>query len=425
MNRNDESIKYLRLALPDPFGEDPPMATIETSSNKPLAGVRILDFSRVLAGPWCTAMLADAGADVLKVESPAGDDQRHMGAQKGGVSVSFELINRNKRSLRLDLKSQAGRKVAQDLAAHCDVVVENFRPGVAARLGIDYATLGRLRPDLVYCSISGFGQDGPLAERASYDVVAQAMSGFMSMTGERESPPVFAGDSIGDTVSGLFAGWAICTALFQRERTGRGQYIDVAMFDSLFALLPTALASLASSGEAPARNGRRHPYSAPFGAFCAADGDFVLAVANRGLFRALAAAIGRLDLLEDARFADDALRGRNEPALRLEIESWSRQHSVAQVVETLLAAGIPVAPVQTVLESATSAHARHRGLFPEVDHPTLGRLPLPEQPVHFAGVARGALRAAPALGADGPAILAEVLGMDEAQIAALRADGVI
>ncbi len=402
--------------------DDPPMIS---PADGPLKGVRILDFTRVLAGPWCTAMLADAGAEVLKVESHAGDDQRQMGARKGDLSVSFELINRSKRSLRLDLKSAAGREIARDLAARCDVVVENFRPGVAARLGIDYASLSARRPDLVYCSISGFGQDGPLAGRASYDVIAQAMSGFMSVTGEPDRAPVFAGDSIGDTVSGLFAAWAICAALFERERNGRGRRIDVAMFDSLFALLPTALAAFASTGEAPARQGRRHPYSAPFGVFRASDGDFVLAVANDTLFRQLAKAIDRGDLVADSRFANDALRGANEAALRAEIERWSSATTVAQVVDVLLAAGVPAAPVQSVKDAALSAHARHRGLFPEVAHPTLGRLPLPEQPVHFAGATRGAVRAAPGLGADSEAILAEVLELDPQQISRLRAEGVI
>ncbi|MCL4747871.1 MAG: CoA transferase, partial [Burkholderiaceae bacterium] len=246
-----------------------------------------------------------------------------------------------------------------------------------------------------------------------------------SVTGEPDRAPVFAGDSIGDTVSGLFAAWAICAALFQRERTGRGRRIDVAMFDSLFALLPTALAAFASTGEAPGRQGRRHPYSAPFGVFRASDGDFVLAVANDTLFRQLAKAIDRADLLADPRFARDSQRGANEAALRAEIERWSRRMTVAQVVDALLAGGVPAAPVQSVKEAAQSAHARHRGLFPEVAHPTLGSLPLPEQPVHFAGAARGALRPAPALGADSDAILAEVLELDTARISRLRSDGVI
>ncbi len=174
---------------------------------KLLSGVRVLDFSRVLAGPFCTALMADIGADIIKVEPPTGDDQRSMGAFRDGVSVSFELINRNKRSLKLDLKSDQGREIARRLAAQCDVVVENFRPGVAAKLGIDYESLRQLRPDLIYCSISGFGQSGPMAGSPSYDVVAQALSGLMSITGSPEGEPMLVGDSVGDTVSGLFAAW--------------------------------------------------------------------------------------------------------------------------------------------------------------------------------------------------------------------------
>jgi CoA:oxalate CoA-transferase len=251
--------------------------------SKPLSGVRVLDFSRVLAGPFCTAMMADIGAQIIKVEPPSGDDQRSMGAFRDGVSVSFELINRNKRSLRLDLKTREGRDIARRLAARCDVVVENFRPGVAAKLGIDYDSLRKLRPD-------------PLAGFPSYDVVAQALSGLMSITGSPDGEPMLVGDSVGDTVSGLFAAWSISSALYRRQVTGEGARLDVAMFDSLFALLPTALAQWQVTQTAPGREGNQHPLSAPFGAYAAADGNFILAIANNSLFQRFATTIGRPEL---------------------------------------------------------------------------------------------------------------------------------
>jgi len=390
-----------------------------------LSGIRVLDFSRVLAGPFCTAMMADLGAEIIKVEPPGGDDQRAMGAFRDGLSVSFELINRNKRSLKLDLKSGAGQDIAHRLAAECDVVVENFRPGVADRLGIGYPALRALRPDLIYCSISGFGQSGPLAEAPSYDVIAQALSGLMSVTGPEDGEPVLVGDSVGDTVSGLFAAWAISSALFRRQVTGEGARLDVAMFDSLFALLPTALARWQVSGQAPGRQGNQHPLSAPFGAYRAADGDFILAVANNPLFRRLAVAIGRPDLAEDARYSSDQSRFRNREALRGEIEAWTLARPAAAVVAHLAAAGIPASVVADVAEAATGAHARHRQLLTEVSHPVLGSVRLPEQPVHVDGMARGDLRPAPTLGEDGSDVLSELLGTTPDEIAALQAAGVI
>lgn len=394
-------------------------------STKPFAGVTVLDFSRVLAGPFCTAMLADLGAEIVKVEPPTGDDQRAMGAFTGDISVSFELINRNKRSIRLDLKSEEGREVARRLAARADVVVENFRPGVARKLGIDYQALRAVRDDLIYCSISGFGQDGPLARAPSYDVIAQALSGLMSVTGEPDGEPMIVGDSVGDTVSGLYAAFAIAAALYRRATTGEGACLDVAMFDSLFSLLPTALAQLQVTGAAPTRHGNQHPLSAPFGAFAADGGTIIIAIANNPLFARFAATIGRPELADDPRFASDRERRVNRDALRAEIERWSRALAPQAAVDRLAEAGIPASVVWDVAEAAGSAHAGHRRLMTEVAHERLGALRLPEQPVHIAGLQRGELRPAPELGAHGAAILEDMLDMDAGEIERLRAAGVI
>jgi len=395
------------------------------SSTKPFSGVTVLDFSRVLAGPFCTAMLADMGAEIIKVEPPSGDDQRAMGAFKNGISVSFELTNRNKRSIKLDLKSAEGLEVARQLAARCDVVVENFRPGVAAKLGIGYADLRQLREDLIYCSISGFGQAGPLASFPSYDVIAQALSGLMSITGAPEGEPMIVGDSVGDTVSGIFAAWAIASALYRRSTTGEGANLDVAMFDSLFALLPTALAQLQVSDQAPARHGNQHPLSAPFGAYAASDGNVIIAIANNALFGRFAATIGKPDLSSDERFATDRLRRINRDVLRAEIEAWTGSMSAADAVRTLGDAGIPASVIWDVAEAANSPQAQHRELLTTVEHDVVGSLRLPEQPVHVAGLRRGDVRPAPKLGEHGAEILRDLLGKDAGEIARLQAAGVI
>lgn len=395
------------------------------SSNKPFAGVTVLDFSRVLAGPFCTAMLADLGAEIIKIEPPIGDDQRAMGAFKNGISVSFELINRNKRSVRLDLKSEEGLAIARELAARADVVVENFRPGVTRKLGIDYAALRTIREDLIYCSISGFGQEGPLAHAPSYDVIAQALSGLMSITGAPDGEPMLVGDSVGDTVSGLFAAFAIASALYRRATTGEGAHVDVAMFDSLFALLPTALAQLQVSTEVPGRHGNQHPLSAPFGAYAAADGNIIIAIANNALFGRFAATIGKPDLPNDPRFASDQLRRINREALRGEIEAWSGKLAGAEAVAILSGAGIPASVIANVAEAAGSPHAEHRGLLTAVPHDVIGEVRLPEQPVQFAGLPRGDVRVAPKLGEHGAEILRELLGKDDREIARLQSAGVI
>ncbi|GMV44824.1 MAG: hypothetical protein AMXMBFR66_02220 [Pseudomonadota bacterium] len=348
-----------------------------------------------------------------------------MGAFKDGVSVSFELINRSKRSIRLDLKSEAGRQIALALAERADVVIENFRPGVAARLGIGYEALRERRADIVYCSISGFGQTGPMAQFPSYDVIAQALSGLMSLTGKPDEDPVLVGESIGDSVSGLYGALGIALALLRRATTGEGARIDIAMFDALFSLLPTALAAWQVTGEAPGRAGNQHPLSAPFGAYAAADGPFMLAIANKALFSRFATLIGRPELARDPRFDSDQTRRQNQAPLRHVIEQWAHDKSTHAVVALLGEAGIPASPIWNVAQAATSGHATSRRLMTEVAHPKLGRLGLPEQPLHIAGLARGAARRAPDLGADGAEILGRLLGMAPDEVQRLADDGVI
>jgi len=305
-----------------------------------LEGIRVLDLTRVLAGPYCTVLLADAGAEVTKVESPGGDDSRHLGPFLDGESIYFDIVNRGKRSVCLNLKDPADRAVLDEMVRESDVLVENFRPGVAKRLGIDYETLSLLNPQLIYASISGFGQTGELAGAAAYDLVVQALSGIMSITGHPESSPTRIGESFGDLIAGVFAAWGISTALLERSRSGLGQYLDISMFESLLAVQPTAFSQLQVTGEPPARVGNRHPISTPFDTFEALDGPVVIATANQASFERLAAAIGRIDLIEDPRFTSDELRTANEQELKRVIEEWTGRHSAAEVVEKLRAASL-------------------------------------------------------------------------------------
>ncbi|CUA85578.1 Crotonobetainyl-CoA:carnitine CoA-transferase CaiB and related acyl-CoA transferases [Chelatococcus sambhunathii] len=375
---------------------------------KPLADLRVLDFSRVLAGPYCTALLADLGAEVIKVEPPGGDDYRHIGPFVDGESMLFATVNRGKRSIVLDLAKADDLAIAHALAARADVVVENFRPGVADKLGIGWAQLSALNPRLVYASISGFGQEGELAKRPAYDVILQAMSGIMAVTGEPDGPPTLVGESIADVAAGLFASWAVLAALHERHGTGRGRHIDLAMFDAIVALQPLVVARYLATGEAPRRVGNRHPLSAPFGAFAARDGSFVLAVLNDKLFQRLAACIGAPEIAADPRFTTDSDRLANEGALRALIEGWSRRLGAREAVEALVAHGVPAAEINDMAEALASPHAEARGLLQEVSDARAGMRQVPEQPARFAGAPRGGLAAAPRLDGDRAAILADL-----------------
>ncbi|MBF6453556.1 CaiB/BaiF CoA transferase family protein [Nocardia cyriacigeorgica] len=374
----------------------------------PLDGVRVIDLSRVLAGPYCTALLADAGADVVKVEARTGEDARHLGPFRDGESIYFTLLNRGKRSIALDLKSPEGRDAVLRLIEDADVVVENFRPGVATRLGIDYAAARARNPRIVYASISGFGQHGPMSGAAAYDLVVQALSGIMSITGSPESGPTRLGESFGDLIAGLFAAWGISTALLAARATGAGQHLDIAMFDSMLAMLPTAHSQLQATGTAPERVGNRHPISTPFDTYRADDGLFVLAVASRSGFEKLARTMQREALIADPRFADDTARTRNEPALRKEIENWAAGRTVAEIVDILGTAGLASSPVWDVAEALGSELARSRGVVESFEHPAAGTVSYVRQPVVFGGSARPPVRRSPLLNEHHDEVLAEL-----------------
>ncbi len=380
----------------------------KTGGRRPLEGIRVLDFSRVLAGPYCTALMADLGAEVIKVEPPAGDDYRHIGPFKDGESLLFQSVNRGKKSVVLDLKSEDGTAAARALAEECDVLVENFRPGVMERFGLGAEKLCAACPRLVYVSVSGFGQTGPNRMLPAYDVIIQAMSGLMDMTGAEDGPPMMAGDAFADVAGGMFAAFGAMVALFDRERSGKGRHVDLALYDSLVSMMPVAACRALMAGETPKRTGSRHALSAPFGTYSAADGSFTVAVLNDRMFARFAEAIGAPELAEDPHFVSDALRRQNEPALAQHIERWAAARSAQNSVAVLSEASIPAATLCSVPEAWGSTQAQARGLASVVEHPILGTVTVPEQPVHFSGAPRGGRQSAPALGAHTQDILQQL-----------------
>jgi len=381
----------------------------------PLSGIKVLDLSRVLAGPYCTALLADLGAEVIKLEPPTGDDYRHVGPFKNGESALFTLNNRGKKSIALDLKSPADLELAQALAARVDVVVENFRPGVAARLGLGAEALRKANPRLIYCSISGFGQEGPFKDLPAYDLVVQAMSGLMAATGEEGGAPLKTGESIADLIAGLFASWSIMAALVQRNATGQGATLDISMYDALFSMLTTSHAQHFYDGVLPGRVGNRHPLSTPFGCFRTSDGQVVIAVLNGGQFQRLAGLVGKPEIADDPRFATDSSRTEHEPALRALIEEWSGELTTEEAVAALSAQGLPTAPIWNIAQAANNEHAAARGLVSQLAHPVLGKAPVVGQPVRFDGAKPVAATAAPRLGGDMEAVLKE-FGLEEFEL---------
>ena len=371
----------------------------------PLEGVRVLDFSRVLAGPYCTALMADLGAEVIKVEPEGGDDYRHIGPFSDRESLLFQSVNRGKKSIVLDLKSQAGAETARQLVSQSDVLVENFRPCVMTRFGLGAAELCAQFPELVYVSVSGFGQTGPNSMLPAYDIIIQAMSGLMEVTGAEDGPPMVAGDAFADVAGGMFAAFGAMVALFDCLRTGRGRHVDLALYDSLVSMMPVVACRALMAGQTPTRTGNKHPLSAPFGTYSARDGKFTVAVLNDRLFHKFASAIGVPDLAAEQRFASDSLRRVNEPELARVIEGWAATRDVDAVIEVLSEQGIPASALCTPEQVWRSPQARARTLATPVMHPFLGELAVPEQPVHFSGVPRGNRAPAPALGAHTDEIL--------------------
>ncbi len=391
-----------------------------------LAGLTVLDLSRVLSGPFATMTLADLGADVVKIEQPGtGDDTRQWGPPfQGDEAAYFLSVNRNKRSLAVDLKSADGLALVRDLARRADVVVENFRPGTAARLGLGYDDLAAANPGLVYASISGYGQTGPDSHRAGYDAIAQARSGIMSVTGEADGPPVRVGVSSADLVAGMWAVIGILAALRERDRSGQGQWVDISLLDGSVSWLTYVASGYFATGTRPPRYGSAHPTIAPYQGFATKDGDLMLAVGNDAIWRRFASVAGLADLLEDPRFTTNPLRVEHRDELLPLVADAMAARTSVEWVEVLDAAGVPVGPIQTVDEVVTDPQVLARGMIGEVKHPTAGTVRTIGCPVRLTATPPQVRTAPPLLGQQTDDVLAE-LGVDQERLAALRASGAV
>jgi len=388
---------------------------------RPLEKIRVLDFTRVLAGPYCTMLLADMGAEVIKIERPgAGDDTRHFGPFQNGESGYFVYLNRGKKSMALDLKNPHAIAAIKELVKESDVVVENFRPGVMKKLGLDYESIKELNPSIIYSSISGFGQYGPYSQRPAYDLVAQAMGGLTSITGHLDDPPTRSGASLGDMSAALYAVYGIMVALFHRERTGEGQYIDIAMTDSIIALLENNVMRYTVEKIVPERIGSRHPISSPFDIYQAQNGYVVIAIANDPLFKKLADVMQQPELAEDKRFYLDPLRTENETELKAIVEAWLKGYTVEEAVEMISAGGVPCSPILTIGEVCEDEHTKAREMLVDVDHPVAGPMRIPGNPVKLSQTPPVIKEASPVLGEHTAQVLKDILKWDSKQLQALE-----
>ncbi len=397
----------------------------------PLAGIKVLDLSRVLAGPWASQTLADLGADVIKVERPGvGDDTRswgppwHTDAQGDQLSAYFIAANRGKRSVAIDMATTEGQALVRELAQRSDILIENFKVGDMQRRGLDYASLQALNPQLIYCSITGFGQTGPYKERPGYDFMIQGMSGLMSITGEPDAKsnygPQKVGVAVADVLTGLYATIAILAAVQERQRSGLGQSIDMSLFDVMAASLANQASNYLVSGVAPDRLGNSHPNVVPYQTFATLDGYIIVAVGNDNQFRKLCAAIGKPNLGEDPLYLSNALRVAHRESLVREIQASMSDQSMDQWLAILELAGVPCGPINTIDRLFSDPQTRERGTQLDMDG-----MPLVANPIKYSRSEINYGLKPPVLGVDTDSVLASALGLDQATIERLRAQGIV
>jgi crotonobetainyl-CoA:carnitine CoA-transferase CaiB-like acyl-CoA transferase len=390
----------------------------------PLTGIRVVDLTRVVSGPYCSMFLADMGADVVKVEAPEGDGVRRQGAMRDGLSWYFAAFNRNKRSITLDLRSDDGRAVLARMIERADVLVDNFRPGVLDRMGFTEARLTALKPDLVRAAITGFGDDGPYRDRPAFDFIAQAMSGFMSVNGTSDGQPLRAAPPISDLIAGLQGALGICAALVGRARSGRGERVGASLTNGLVSFLAYLAAEALESGQPPARTGNDHPILSPYGLFRTADGEVAVAPANDAIYRKFMEAIGAPEILADPAFATNALRVEHRARINAAIEAKLAAAATDRWIDTLNRAGVPCGRILSLAEVFADPQIRHQEMVVSVEHPGHGAVEMLGFPIKFAAAPCRVRRPAPALGQHTDEVLGE-LGFTAEAIAALRAKGVV
>lgn len=405
---------------------------------KALGHIRVLDLSRVLAGPWCSQNLADLGADVIKIERPgSGDDTRAWGppyakdadGNDTTEAAYYLAANRGKRSVTVDIASPEGQALVRELAAHADVVLENFKVGHLKRYGLDYDTLKAIKPDLVYCSVTGFGQDGPYAHRAGYDFLIQGMGGFMSITGERDDlpggGPQKAGVAITDLMTGMYATVAVLAALTHRDRTGEGQRIDMALLDVQVAMLANMASNYHTSGKPPKRMGNAHANIVPYQTFACADGHIIVATGNDSQYVKFVEAGERPDLANDPRFATNPLRVQNRAVLVPLLEQMVALRTREEWIALLEAVGVPCGPINDIGEVFANPQVQARGIAMDMPHPSAGKVTLVRSPMKLSATPAATELPPPLLGQHTDEVLREVLGRSDDDIAALRARGVL
>ncbi len=393
---------------------------------RPLDGIRVVDLSRVLAGPYCSLLLADMGAEVLKVEEPErGDDTRAWPPFQGGEATYFMSVNRGKKSLTLNMKQPEGKAILQRLLEGADVLLENFRPGTLERLGFGYRAVHAFNPRLVYCSVSGFGESGPEAGRPGYDLIVQGESGIMDLTGFPDGPPVKVGNSIADLAAGTMAAHGIVLALFARERTGQGQKVEIAMLDVMAALLTYHGQAYFATGTSPRRRGNQHPSIVPYEVFEAADGYLTVGVANNSLWGRFCQAVERLDLTGDPRFETEARRVEHRDILVPLLAAVFKTAPVDHWLARLGQAGVPAGKIKAVGEVLESEHLQARGAVVSLVHPTAGPMRMVGPPIRLSETPGEAVAPPPRLGEHTDEILGKLLGYSADAIAQLRANGAI
>ncbi|WP_374585620.1 CaiB/BaiF CoA transferase family protein [Pseudoduganella sp.] len=405
---------------------------------KALGHIRVLDLSRVLAGPWCSQNLADLGADVIKIERPgAGDDTRAWGPpyakDASGADTTeaayYLSANRGKRSVTCDISKPEGQALIRDLARHADVVLENYKVGQLKKYGLDYESLKAVKPDLVYCSVTGFGQDGPYAHRAGYDFLIQGMGGLMSVTGERDDlpggGPQKAGVALTDLMTGMYATIAILAALTHRDRTGEGQYIDMALLDVQVAMLANMGSNYLNSGKAPKRWGNAHANIVPYQTFACSDGYIIVATGNDGQYQKFVEVGGRADLATHERYATNPLRVKNRDELVPILAEMVKAQSRDWWIERLEAVGVPCGPINDLHDVFQNPQVQARGLVMEAPHPTAGKVKLVRSPMRLSASPAETDKAPPLLGQHTEEVLREVLGRSDAEIAALRSKNIL